>query len=169
MALELYILDCYRPMEVQNYLYESWYPKYLRKLYPDLSPSKLLKKRNDYVAKGYKSETKINRNTPPPHSTGAAIDLTLRFTDTKELLFMGTIFDEISKNVHTDYFETLCKQRILSLSEEEALKNRRILYWSMLEEGFQNYPDEWWHYSFGDQMWAVLCGKPVAFYSYTKI
>lgn len=164
-SLELYIFDCYRPIEVQNYLYESWYPKYLRKLYPDLSPSKLLQKRKDYVAKGYKSEIEIDKNTPPPHSTAAAIDLTLRFADSKELLFMGTIFDEISENIHTDYLESLSQQKILSLSEEEALKNRRILYWAMIEEGFENYPDEWWHYSFGDQMWAMLYGNSDAYYS----
>ncbi|MEA1973540.1 MAG: M15 family metallopeptidase, partial [Candidatus Cloacimonadota bacterium] len=58
--------------------------------------------------------------------------------------------------------QKLSEQKI---SEEEALKNRRILYWAMIEEGFENYPDEWWHYSFGDQMWAMLYGNSDAYYS----
>jgi D-alanyl-D-alanine dipeptidase len=34
----------------------------------------------------------------------------------------------------------------------------------MTGEGFANYPEEWWHFSWGDQMWARLTGAPAAIY-----
>jgi zinc D-Ala-D-Ala dipeptidase len=41
---------------------------------------------------------------------------------------------------------------------------RRVLYWTMLDEDFTNNPTEWWHYSYGDQMWAMFNDKPAAIY-----
>ena len=34
-----------------------------------------------------------------------------------------------------------------------ALLGRRLLVSSMLSAGFTNYPLEWWHYDFGNEMW----------------
>lgn len=34
----------------------------------------------------------------------------------------------------------------------------------MTEEGFVNYPAEWWHFSYGDKMWAAYSYKKYAFY-----
>ena len=34
----------------------------------------------------------------------------------------------------------------------------------MTEEGFAGHPDEWWHFSWGDQMWAALTGAGEAHY-----
>lgn len=164
-GVELYVFDCYRPLKVQKYLYAQWYPKYLKKMFPGYSKKEILIKRDEFAAKAYDSFSEIDKTAPPPHSTGGAIDLTLRFIDTKEQLFMGTIFDDISETVYTDYYEKLKQKRILSLSENEALKNRRLLFWTMKSEGFENYPNEWWHFSYGDQLWAVLSGRNEAFYS----
>ena len=50
------------------------------------------------------------------------------------------------------------------MSDEEARTNRRLLYWVMTEAGFANNPTEWWHYSWGDQLWARLMGRPHAHY-----
>ena len=55
-------------------------------------------------------------------------------------------------------------RRIFSFSDEEARANRRLLHWLMVEEGFAGHPDEWWHFSWGDQMWAALTGAPAAHY-----
>jgi D-alanyl-D-alanine dipeptidase len=52
----------------------------------------------------------------------------------------------------------------MCFSDEEARANRRLLHWVMAEEGFAGHPDEWWHFSFGDQLWAKLEGRPVALY-----
>ena len=37
--------------------------------------------------------------------------------------------------------------------------NRRILRRAMESAGFVWYPGEWWHYCYGDRMWAVYMGK----------
>jgi D-alanyl-D-alanine dipeptidase len=34
----------------------------------------------------------------------------------------------------------------------------------MAAEGFANNPNEWWHFSWGDQMWAKLSGETVGFF-----
>lgn len=164
-GLELYVLDSYRPTEVQQFLYDRWYPKYLSRVFPNLNYPEILIKRDMYVAKAYKSSREIDRKAPPPHSTGAAVDITLRSIESKDQLFMGTVFDDVGEIVHTDFYEKIQRQRLLTLSEESALKHRRLLYWSMLKEGFVNWPDEWWHYSYGDQMWATMNYPNEAFYS----
>lgn len=168
LGLELYFYDCYRPIAVQYFFYKIWYPNYLKKCFPNLSEEQILQKRNNYIAKCPTTEKGVDKNAPPPHITGAAMDMTLRFISTKEHLFMGTIFDDFSEIVHTDYFEKISQERSLTLSEEEALKNRRLLFWIMKDAGFENYPFEWWHYSYGDQMWSVLNNKK-AIYSIMKI
>src|SRR5690606_40003770 len=99
---------------------------------------------------------------PSPHSTGGAVDLTLRWRG-GESLFMGSLFADPSPVSHTAHFEAL-KGR-LSFSEEEARANRRLLYWLMREAGFASNPSEWWHFSYGDQMWAKLLGWPEALYA----
>jgi D-alanyl-D-alanine dipeptidase len=52
----------------------------------------------------------------------------------------------------------------MSFSDEEARANRRLLHWVMAEEDFAGHPDEWWHFSWGDQMWAKLSGEMAAHY-----
>jgi D-alanyl-D-alanine dipeptidase len=98
---------------------------------------------------------------PAPHATGAAVDLTLVWQD-GEPLWMGSLFDDATPLAHTDRFEP--DDGAGSFSDEEARANRRILYWAMTEAGFANYPDEWWHYSYGDQNWAALTGRTSALY-----
>jgi zinc D-Ala-D-Ala dipeptidase len=34
--------------------------------------------------------------------------------------------------------------------------NRQLLNRTMSNAGFMRHPDEWWHFSLGDQMWAWL-------------
>ena len=93
--------------------------------------------------------------SPAPHETGSAIDLTLRWRG-GEALWMGSLFDDATAIAHRDRFEGDCDP--VSFSDREARANRRLLHWLMHEEGFAGHPDEWWHFSFGDQLWAALTG-----------
>jgi zinc D-Ala-D-Ala dipeptidase len=154
--LELFIHDGWRPAAVQHYLAEVWFPA-------NVVPSN---GEFQYWAPGPAHDTDIDPLSPPPHSTGGAVDLTLRTVESK-LLWMGTDFDDTTPPAHTDAFEY---KENLSIQDEEARANRRILFWLMQEAGFANNPTEWWHYSYGDQMWAKLTsnaeGKEIpAFYS----
>ena len=100
-------------------------------------------------------------DAPSPHATGGAVDLTLRWRG-GDALWMGSLFDDASPIAHLAHFETLQPQ--WSFSAEEARANRRLLYWLMVEAGFATNPNEWWHFSYGDQMWAQATGADAALY-----
>ena len=84
------------------------------------------------------------------HQSGAAIDVTLCDKTGKEYDMGGMVrgFDNTSD---FDY-PVLPEQR----------KNRLILKEALTKAGFVNYPSEWWHYSFGDRLWARLTGSKIA-------
>lgn len=95
--------------------------------------------------------------TAPPggssHQCGAAVDLTI-LDDHNTRLDMGTSFTDFGKKVHT----------YSDLISDEQRKNRKMLFDLMTETGFINYPLEWWHYSYGDRMWAAYSGQKKCFY-----
>jgi D-alanyl-D-alanine dipeptidase len=70
------------------------------------------------------------------HNLGLAIDLTLIDLVTGQELEMGTPFDTFSAAAHTANASGL------------AAVNRQKLKAAMEAEGFQNYDQEWWHYTF---------------------
>ena len=70
------------------------------------------------------------------HNLGLAIDLTLIALTTGQELEMGTAFDTFSAEAHTANASGL------------AAVNRQKLKAAMEAEGFQNYDQEWWHYTF---------------------
>ncbi len=79
---------------------------------------------------------------------------------------MGSIFDDVTDIAHRDHFETATSE--MRFSDEEARANRRLLHWLMHDEGFEGHPDEWWHFSYGDQLWAALSGAASAHYGLAK-
>jgi zinc D-Ala-D-Ala dipeptidase len=70
------------------------------------------------------------------HNLGLAIDLTLVELATGRELEMGTPFDTFSAAAHT------------ANASGAAAVNRQKLKSAMEAEGFLNYDQEWWHYSF---------------------
>jgi len=70
------------------------------------------------------------------HNLGLAIDCTLIDLATGRELDMGTPFDTFSTAAHT-----------ANASGQVAL-NRQKLKTAMEKEGFVNYDQEWWHFSF---------------------
>ena len=44
-----------------------------------------------------------------------------------------------------------------------------LLVETMLEVGFSNCRDEWWHYSYGDAGWAVRLGYPSCIYGQVEL
>ncbi len=158
--LELWVFDAWRPLAVQNHFHDHWMPARLRALHPDWDEARIASETERYWARG--AVGAIDSKSPPPHATGAAVDLTIRHVSGADL-FMGSIFDDVSEASNTDAFEP--EPGGLAFSAREARANRRMLYWLMAEAGFANNPTEWWHFSRGDQMWARLTGAPTAFYS----
>lgn len=154
-GLKLFVHDAYRPLEVQTYFHDVWMPARIREKNPSLNEAEILVEVETYWAAPSRSQTQ-----PAPHSTGGATDLTLYTLGAGEPLHMGSIFDDATAVAHTDHLEANGDLR--SYSEIEAKRNRRLLYWVMDEAGFVNNPNEWWHFSWGDQMWARLSGQDAA-------
>lgn len=157
--LELFIFDAWRPQEVQIYFHDTWLPAELQRRNPALSGDALLAEVETYWAAPSQGD-----DAPSPHSTGGAIDLTIRWRS-GDPLWMGSLFDDASAIAHTAHFEGAVTDAAFSFSAEEARANRRLLYWLMRDAGFASNPSEWWHFSYGDQMWAQLTGAPAALYS----
>ncbi len=153
IGLEVYVHDAWRPQAIQTYFHDVWFPAQVRGRYPEWAEDRVMEEVGNYWAHGAASEEDLDPSSPPPHSTGAALDLTLRVVGC-EHLWMGTIFDDVTNRAWPDALED--RDLGFSFSDDEARKNRRLLYWLMVEAGFQVNPTEWWHFSYGDQMWAKL-------------
>ena len=161
-GLELFLFDAWRPRAVQAYFHDVWMPAELRRRDPSLTGAALTEEVERYWAAPSPEDDSGDAGSPAPHATAAAVDLTLRWTD-GEALWMGSLFDDVTALAHRDRFETLDADNV-SFSDREAQANRRLLHWLMVEEGFAGHPDEWWHFSWGDQMWAALTGAASAHY-----
>lgn len=70
------------------------------------------------------------------HNMGVAVDLTVVSLATGEPLDMGTPFDTFDESAHT------------ANATGEVARNRAVLVDAMEAEGFVNYEQEWWHFSF---------------------
>jgi D-alanyl-D-alanine dipeptidase len=156
-GLQLFLLDAWRPRAVQEFFHDIWAPREISRRRPDLTGESLVAEVERYWAAPSPSDT-----CPAPHATGGAVDLTIVWSDGQPL-WMGSLFDDVTTVAHTDRFERIAAADF-SFSDAEACANRRLLYWVMTEAGFANHPDEWWHYSYGDQIWAALTGQKAALY-----
>ena len=67
---------------------------------------------------------------------GVAVVLTVVSMATGEPLDMGTPFDTFDASAHT------------ANATGEVARNRSVLVDAMEAEGFVNYEQEWWHFSF---------------------
>ncbi len=144
----LKIYSAFRSIEEQQ---QRWEKKlaYNRRTYIHISQTELENLTRSQVAdprKGFGG-----------HQTGGAIDLTLCHKDGTEY-DMGTKYSENTPNIKTN-----CKK--LAITQR---KNREILRMCMTKAGFINYPNEWWHYSYGDRMWAAYTKQKNCFYGLAK-
>lgn len=147
-GLTLKVYDCYRPVQAVT-SFVAWAkepddPKAKATYYPNLAKRALFP---DYIA------------TRSGHSRGATVDLTIEPLNAKPgsdktesqsctapqtesapdgSLAMGTSFDcfDVKANTETP-----------GLTEEEQ-SNRTALVEAMKAEGFENYPMEWWHFTY---------------------
>jgi D-alanyl-D-alanine dipeptidase len=161
-GLELFLYDAWRPKAVQAFFHDVWMPNELKRRDPTLTGKALMDEVERYWAAPSEDE-----NSPAPHATGSAIDLTLRWKD-GDPLWMGSLFDDVTALANRDRFEHLDPENF-SFSDQEAQANRRLLHWLLVEEGFAGHPDEWWHFSWGDQMWAALAGAEAAHYGLAEV
>lgn len=148
--VEICLLDCYRPIELQIEVWKHFIER-AKTVLTDPSETELVEYAGQYCSNP-SSFSREDQRTWPTHTTGGAVDLNLRAIETKEHLFFGSIFDDATEISYTDHFERKAPK---SSSELEARANRRLLFWAMISVGFSNYPLEWWHYDIGTQMWVM--------------
>ena len=147
------IWDAWRPFALQHELYEA----YSKDIIKDFHLENSSREEREAVIRSFVSDPISDREIPPVHTTGGAVDLTILGEDGKELE-MGTGFDAFTDKTRTDFFE-----QDLTWQGTESIwqirENRRLLYGVMTSAGFTNLPSEWWHYDFGDRFWAYYTGK----------
>jgi D-alanyl-D-alanine dipeptidase len=144
----LQIFDAYRPVAVQQYMVDYTFAQVVQA--EKHNPATLSDEQREAIwQKVYKiwAVPSHNPQTPPPHSTGAAVDLTL-IDATGKVVDMGSAIDELSPRSVADYYA--------NQPELPYHQNRQLLRDVMSAAGFRRHLDEWWHFSLGDQMWAWL-------------
>ncbi len=124
------VFDGWRPHALQAELYETAYDD------PDLPP-------------GFFAEPNDQPSTPSPHLTGGSVDLTLCLDGIP--LAPGTGFDDLTPRAHAT-----------ALENEPGVDRdvRRLLYHTMVAQGFVIFDGEWWHFEYGTRRWAAITGQP---------
>lgn len=154
----LRVRDAYRPNRVQAFMIEAETRRELERMgakaegipMGDLERSfpKEMAKAKEIVARFW-AEPSESESSPPPHSAGGAVDVDLAGPG-GEPLWMGSAFDEMSERSAPGF-------AFGDGPEAEGIRIRReLLRRAMVSRGFAQHPGEWWHFSMGDQLWALL-------------
>jgi D-alanyl-D-alanine dipeptidase len=131
LGFQLIVYDCYRPKRATE-AFIAWAADASDQAmkpayYPKLSKPEIF-------AQGYIAKQSM-------HSLGIAVDLAFVGAD------FGTPFDLFDAASATDFSDI----------SAEARKNRDALYALMIKHGFENLPQEWWHFS----LQGVADAKPL--------
>lgn len=144
--VRLVLMDGWRPKSVQDKLFQD-----IRQQVADEHPG-LPAAEIDRITLQFAARPSDDPQRPSPHITGGSVDVTLadragRFLD------MGSEFDEPSEWSWT--------AAAVSKTHRER---RDLLLRAMSEAGFTNLPSEWWHFDFGNWVWAWYSDEPSAIY-----
>ncbi|MCW5936560.1 MAG: hypothetical protein KIT11_04555 [Fimbriimonadaceae bacterium] len=146
----LSVIEGWRPPYIQRRMYLSTWARFKARN-PEWSDAQLRRVVNQFTAP-------IHGRVPPPHSTGAALDVVLSDKD-------GNEYD------HSKPYELHDARSFAFEAPElsaESREYRTILAGALRAGGLTNYPSEWWHWSYGDQGWAYRTGAPHAIYGPTE-
>jgi len=158
-CFNLLIYDTWRPLEVKEFMFKRAFLLECEKSDIDISfeniksyPSILKKVEKFWAYPSY------DTRCPPPHSTGGALDVCLSDKD-GNLVEMGSMVDQMDETSNPYFYA--------SIKNEEAIiwnSRRNLLREVMNKFGFAQHPNEWWHFSYGDQLWAWKNKKTYALY-----
>lgn len=140
------IYEAYRPMSAQVELWNGVVTR-LSRQHPhlDVDSEEFIAMCDVFAANPYRQGS--------GHQSGAAVDISL-VDDSGAEYDMG---GEVRGFDNTADFD--CPE-----ISAQARKNREILREALAKVGMVNYPSEWWHYSFGDRLWARLTGSKLAIF-----
>ncbi len=162
--LQLALFDAWRPIAVQEFMFNHTINEICRLKGIDNNDLCTNSDITDVIEEVGRFWAKPSSNplTPPPHSTGSAIDLTLADMSGNPLDLGGEI-DFIGAESTPDFYKE--KKEGVSSSIQNVFHNRRsILFSVMSQAGFVQHPNEWWHFSYGDQLWSWLNKQGDAIY-----
>ena len=157
-GLRLSIFDAWRPIAVQAFMVDHSIAELCRERGVEVRSGDAFDQVVADVGRFWAAPSR-DPATPPPHSTGAAVDLTLSSSDGTPLAMGGEI-DAIGAVSEPQHYA--------GREDSEARRwhqRRQLLAEVMGSAGFAQHPNEWWHYSFGDQLWAWRKGAAVAVYA----
>jgi D-alanyl-D-alanine dipeptidase len=140
----LRVTTALRTLDMQQALYDAYFQQ-LRERHPEWSHASLRRATNRFLAPA-------DQKAPPGHTTGGAVDVQL-------LSAGGRLLDLISP-----YEGWAAAPTWIEGLTARARRNRMLIVEAMLQAGFSNCKDEYWHYSFGDAAWAVRTGASFCFY-----
>jgi D-alanyl-D-alanine dipeptidase len=147
----LLLFDAYRPLSVQQFMVDYTLAEILQE--QGISLETLSEAQHQqWLARVYEfwAEPDYDPAKPPPHSTGGALDLTL-VDASGEAVDMGSPIDELSPRSYPDHYA-----HSPDPLEQGFHRHRAVLNEAMTRAGFRQHPGEWWHFCYGDQMWAWL-------------
>lgn len=134
----LIVYDAYRPLQKQMEIWNKKF-KFFKDKYPEESEEQITKRTKAVVA-----DPRIGYGG---HQTGGATDVGLCDENGQELN-MGTAYSASEAAIRTNH-----------PVNPFAEANRKLLLRTMQKQGFVNYPNEWWHFCYGDKMWAAYKNK----------
>ncbi|MDJ0703107.1 MAG: M15 family metallopeptidase [Leptolyngbyaceae cyanobacterium MO_188.B28] len=148
------IFDAYRPVAVQQFMVEYTFNQQVEAM--GLTSQPLTQAQAQKIwgqVYQFWAVPSSDAKYPPPHSTGAAVDVSL-VDETGAALDMGSPIDELSDRSFPAYFSGA-----VDAQEQQYHHNRQLLNRVMQASEFRRHPNEWWHFSQGDQMWAWLSNQ----------
>ena len=159
---QLAVFDAWRPVPVQRFMVTHAIREEcrVRGLDPSVAGS-ALREVEEAVSRFWAPPSE-DPAMPPPHSTGGAVDLTLADASGM-LLSMGGAIDAIGAVSEPEHHAAAAEAD----PDGEPARwhgRRQLLRRVMAAAGFAQHPNEWWHFSHGDQLWAWRSEAPLAIY-----
>ncbi len=166
---QLAVFDAWRPIDVQSFMVDFVIQeKCLHRGIPvESTKSSLGYKQIVEEVHRFWAPPSYDPLTPPPHSTGGAVDITLASSDGIELNMGGDI-DFIGEVSKPNFYEESFNKDSASVEGKWHFR-RKILFDVMKSSGFAQHPNEWWHFSYGDQLWAWSTNSSKALYGAIQV
>ena len=140
------IYEAFRPRERQIELWQQIW-RDTQRSHPQANDAELTVLCDNFVANPY--------HIGSGHQFGCAVDITLFDSKLNTECDMGCAMQEFGQRTITNS----------SLITEQQRNNRQLLGKVLAMEGVINYPSEWWHFSYGDRLWAILTQQDETLYS----
>lgn len=140
-----------RPVEVQQAVFDMELSK-VTAAHPEWSLAEAYRFTLEFV-----TDPAVNL---PPHASGGTIDVHLWDVRTNGYADLGSPINAVDDSSWGDNVVALTPGQI---------ELRFLLRNTMLAAGFANLASEWWHFSYGDQRWAVFYGQNKALYDAAEV